>query len=224
MKTLLKILGGLLVVLIAAFLILNFSLDGIVKSAIEDNGSELLQTDVDVSNVNVSLFDGTGTIHGFTVANPADFSDESAVEIDEIDIKIDLSTIFSDVIVVEDINIKNPELFFEQKGVGINLRKLNQNMDEAADTEGPALVINHLFIENGTVRVSSTIERERTAEASIDEFELNNIGQEGSNTLKQSVREILDPLLDQAIQKAVSNGLLEQLENKVKDLLDGDNE
>lgn len=210
--------------LIAAFIILNFTLDGIVKSAIEENGSELLQTSVEVGNVNVSLLNGSGVIYGFIVANPDGFSDEEAIRIDETSIKIDLSTIFSDTIVVENINIKNPELFFEQKGLGINLRKLNENMDLAEDVEGPSLVINHLFVENGTVRVSSTIERERTAEASIQEFELTNIGQSGSNTMKQSIREIMDPLIERAIREAVSRGLLEQLENKVQDLLGADDE
>lgn len=220
----LKIFGGFLVVLIVAFIILNFSLDGIVKSAIQENGTELLQTEVGVDNVNVSIFDGSGVIYGFTVANPEGFSDEQAIRIDETSIKIDLSTIFSDTIVVENINIKNPELFFEQKGMGINLRKLNQNMDLAEDVEEPFLVINHLLIENGTVRVSSTIEREQTAEASIEAFELTNIGQAGSNTMKQSIREIMDPLIERAIQEAVTRGLLEQLENKVQDLLGGDDE
>lgn len=220
----LKIIGGLLVVLIAAFIILNFTLDGIVKSAIEENGSELLQTSVEVGNVNISILDGSGVIYGFTVANPDGFSDEEAVRIDETTIKIDLSTIFSDTIVVENVNIKNPELFFEQKGLGVNLRKLNENMDLAEDVEGPSLVIKHLFVENGTVRVSSTIERERTAEASIQEFELTNIGQAGSNTVKQSIREIMDPLIERALQEAVSRGLLEQLENKVQDLLGADEE
>lgn len=220
----LKIFGGFLVVLIVAFIILNFSLDGIVKSAIQENGTELLQTEVDVGNVNISIFDGSGVIYGFTVANPEGYSDEQAIRIDETSLKIDLSTIFSDTIVVENINIKNPKLFFEQKGMGINLRKLNQNMDLAEDIEEPFLVINHLLIENGTVRVSSTIERERTAEAGIEAFELTNIGQAGSNTMKQSIREIMDPLIERAIQEAVTRGLLEQLENKVQELLGGDDE
>ena len=215
----LKIFGGLLLILITAFIILNFTLDGIVKSAIEENGTELLQTEVDVGNVNISLFDGSGVIHGFTVSNPDEFSDEPAVQIDETSIKIDVMSIFTDTIVVENVMIRNPELYFEQQGFGINLRKLNENMELAEVEEEPRLIIRHLFIENGTVRVSSTIDRERTAEASIEEFELNNIGQAGTNTMKQSIREIMDPLLERAIREAVSRGLLEQLENKVEDLL-----
>ena len=133
----LKILGGFLVVLIIAFIILNFSLDGIVKSAIEENGSELLQTEVEVGNVNVSLFDGSGELYGLTIANPDGFSDASAIEIDETTFKIKLSTILSDTIVVENIYMRSPRLFFEQKGLGVNLRKLNENMDLDETTEEP---------------------------------------------------------------------------------------
>ncbi len=219
MKKTVAVFGGFLAVLVICFIVLSFMLDGIVKSSIEDDGTELFQTEVSVSDVDISLFNGSGTIHGLTIQNPDGFSDEPAILIDQTNIQIDLATILSDTIIVRDVRIQNPELFFEQKGLGVNLRKLNQNMDLAEDVEGPSFIISHLFVENGTVKVSSTIDRERTAEASIEEFELNNIGQAGSNTMKQSIREIMDPLIERAIREAVSRGLLEQLENKVEDLL-----
>lgn len=222
-KILLSIVG-LIAIIGIAFIVLTFTIDGIVKSAIEENGTELFQTEVNVNNVDISLINGTGEINGLVIQNPEGFSGEPAIQIDVTNIRIDLVSIFSDTIVVENVTLQNPELFFEQRGVGINLRKLNQNMDLDEDVEGPFLVIDHLLIENGTVKVSSTMERERTAEASIEEFELNNVGRAGNNTVKQSMREIMDPLIQRAIQEAISRGLLEQLENKVQDLLGGENE
>lgn len=219
MKKTVAVFGGFLAVLVICFIVLSFTLDGIVKSAIEENGTELFQTELSVSDVDISLFNGSGTIHGLTIQNPEDFSDRPAILIDQTNIRIDLATLLSDTIIIRDVRIQNPELFFEQKGLGVNLRKLNQNMDLAYEPDEPSLIINHLLVENGIVKVSSTIDRERTAEANIDEFELNNIGQEGNNTMKQSIRKIMNPLIDRAIQEAVSRGLLEQLENKVEDLL-----
>lgn len=220
----LKIALGFLIVLIAAFVILNLTLDGIIKSAIEKNASELMQTEVIVESVNLSLFDGSGEINGFSVSNPEGFSEAPAVNIDETYLKIDLATIFSDTIIVEKLNIYNPVLFFEQEGFGVNLRKLNQNMELAEEVEGPRLVIDRLVIENGVVKVSSSIERERTAEARIENFELTDIGRAGNNTVKQSIREIMDPLLKRAVREALSRGLIEQLQNRVQDLLGGDDE
>ena len=81
------------------------------------------------------------------------------------------------------------------------------------------LIIEHLFIENGQVTVSTEIDKERTASASISSFELNGIGREGSNTIKQSTRQILKPLLEKAIAEAIKGGVIDQLENKVKDFI-----
>lgn len=220
----LKIFGAFVIVLIGAFIVLNFTIDGIVKSNIEESGTELFQTQVDVGNVNISLFDGSGEIYGLSVANPEDFSDEPAIEMEEIRIKVDLMSLLSDTILVENVNITGASLFFEQQGFGVNLRQLNENMDLAVDEDDPAMVIDHLLVDGATVRVSSTIDRERTAEATLESFELNGIGRQGSNTIKQSMQQIMEPLIERAIQEAVSRGLLEQLENKVQDLLGGDEE
>lgn len=220
----LKIFGAFVIVLIGAFIVLNFTIDGIVKSNIEESGTELFQTQVDVGNVNISLFDGSGEIYGLSVANPEDFSDEPAIEMEEIRIKVDLMSLLSDTILVENVNITGASLFFEQQGFGVNLRQLNENMDLAVDEDDPSMVIDHLLVDGATVRVSSTIDRERRAEATLESFELNGIGRQGSNTMKQSMQQIMEPLIERAIQEAVSRGLLEQLENKVQDLLGGDEE
>lgn len=215
----LKIFGGLLAILVVAFIIISLSLGGIVKSGIEENASELFGTRVSVDNVNISIFDGSGSIQGFRVQNPRDFSDEAAIDIEEASIKIDIASLFSDQILVKEIIIKNPEVFFEQQGVGANLKSLNDNMKISSEASSDkTMIIERLFIEDGTVRVSTTIDRQRVAEASLDEFELEGIGRDGSNTVKQSVRQIMEPLLEHAIAEALKSGVTEQLQNKVEDL------
>lgn len=218
----LKICAGIIIALAIVFIIVNFTIDGIVKSSIEESGTELFQTEVDVGSVNISLFDGSGEIYDLSVANPEDFSDQPAIEMGEIRIKVDLTSLFSDTILVENVHVTRAALFFEQEGFGINLRTLNQNMDLSAEPDDPVMVIDRLLVENATVTVSSTIDRERTAEASIENFEVNGIGRQGSNTMKQSMQQVMEPLIERAIREAMTGGLLDQLENKVKELLGGD--
>jgi len=218
----LKIVAGLLIVLTGVFIILSYTIDGIVKSAIEKNGTELFQTEVDLGNVNISMWNGSSEIYGFTVTNPEQFSDQPAIEVDEIFLNLDLTSMLSDTIVIENIRISGARLFFEQEGFGINLRTLNQNMDLSTDEDDTIIVIEQLIVENATVQVSSSIERERTVEANIENFELSGIGRDGNSTLKESMQQILAPLIEQAIQEAMTGGLLQQLENKVRNLLGGD--
>ena len=65
-KKTLKLTAGFALVLLSLLLVITLSLDGMVKSGIERNGSELLQTRVTVDNVSISLFSGSGTIRDET--------------------------------------------------------------------------------------------------------------------------------------------------------------
>ncbi len=217
----LKIFGGFLAVLITGFIVVTLSLDGIVKNGIEENGTELLQTNVTVDNVNISPFSGAGSIEGFKVSNPDEFSEKKALKIQNASIELNLSSLLSDEIIVENINVESPELYFEQQGLGANLKTLNDNMDLSSESSSDTgLIIEHLLIQNGEVTVSTELEKERTASAQIESFELNNIGQDGSNTIQQSVAEVMEPLLERAITEAIKGGVVDQLENKANDLLE----
>ena len=83
------------------------------------------------------------------------------------------------------------------------------------------LVIEHLIVDKGKVTVSTDIDRERMASAEIDRFELNNIGKEGNNTIQQSIKQVIEPMLQEAITKAATSGVLDQLKNKAKEIING---
>ena len=72
-----KILIGLLLILLlisaGAYFVLG-NINSIVKNQIEKQGSGALQTQVQVSDVNIQLLDGLGEINGFSIANPEGFS------------------------------------------------------------------------------------------------------------------------------------------------------
>lgn len=215
-----KIAGGLIIAVLIALVTVTLSLDGIIKSGIENNGSDLLQTKVEVDDVDISIFSGKGTVHGFKVQNPEGFSETPAIQIVETEIEIDLSSIFSKQIVIRELIVKKPELYFEQKGFGTNLTKLNDNMEFSSESPSDkTLVIGHLLVENSEVKVSTSIDRERTAKASINKFELNDVGRDGENTIKDGVKEILEPLISQGIKEAVKGGVVDQIKDKAKDLL-----
>ena len=219
MKTL-KIFGIVSAVVLALFFTISLTIDGIVKSGIEENLSELTKTEVEIDDVDLSLFNGSGTIDGFTIENPEGYSDKEAIKIGSLSFEVNLASLLSDEIVVNEIIIKSPQLLFEQQKLSANLKDINDNMGSSEESSSEkGLVINYLLIENGTVTVNTSIDRERTATANIDQFELNGIGKDGSNTLRQGMREILEPLIKQAIAQAAKDGVLEQVQNKVEDLI-----
>jgi len=217
----LKITGIVILIIAGIFLTVGMTIDGIVKSGIEDAGSDILKTEVEVDDIDISLFDGSATMDGFIVYNPEGFSDEAALSLKGIEIKLDIRSLFSETIIVNEIHVKNPEISFEQVKTKVNLRELSNNISLGSDEESEKkLVIEKFILEEGSVTISSELEKERTVDASIDRIEINDIGKSGSNSVQQAMREILEPIIKNAISEAVKSGLLDQLENAVQDLID----
>jgi len=220
MKKVFDALVIIIVVGIAGLAILSYSLDGIVKSQIEDIGSQMLKATVKVDDASVSILDGEGTIKGITIHNPDGFSDNPAVQLKQISVKIDLSSLLSNTVVVKDIRIKKPEVYFEQKISGSNLNTLKDNLG-GGSTSGVNMVVDHLLVEKGQVTLTADIGSKKTVKAEFDRFELSGIGRSGDNTMEQTMQQILEPILQKAAREAVKQGLLDEAKKKLKDLIGG---
>lgn len=220
MKKLFQVLVAVIGILAVSALILSFSIDGIVKSSIETTTTEMLDTSVSVDEVGISILDGSGTIKGITIQNPESFSDNPAVRLQEISLAIDLSTLLSDVVVVKEIRIQKPELYFEQKASGNNLKTLNDRMS-ASSSGSSSVIIDYLLVENGQLMLSTDIGEGKSAKTEFSRIEIEGIGRSGNNTMEQTMQQVLEPILREAAKEAVKRGLMEQAKDKLEDLLEG---
>lgn len=217
----LKIIGIIIAILLGAALVVGMTIDGIVESAIEDTGSNILKTEVEVNDIDISLLGSSANMDGFIVYNPEGFSDEAAISLKEIEIDMDVQSLLSDKIFVNKIKVKSPEIFFEQKGAAVNLRKLNGNINaEANDESEKTIIIKEFILEKGKISISSNLEKERTAETTIERVVLKNIGESGSKTVQQAMKQILNPIIRDALAESVKSGLKETLEETANELID----
>lgn len=217
----LKITGILIVVLLGVALIVGMTIDGIVESEIEDSGSDILKTEVEVDDIDVSLLGGSADMDGFIVYNPEGFSDDVAISLNGIEIEMDVKSLLSDQIVVNRVRVTNPEILFEQKETKVNLRELSSNIETSSnDKSEKTIIIKEFILEQGKVKIISELEQKRTAEATVEKIVLTDIGESGSDTVEQALREIFSPIIRNAISEAVKSGLMDQLEEGVKDLID----
>ncbi len=218
-KTIKYSLIGFLTLLLIGFLILTFSLDYIVKSNIEEIGSEMTQTSVTVSGVSISLFSGEGTISGFRVANPEEFETEEAMSIDQFDIEIEVRSIFSNTIVVNDIIITQPQLSVEQQLPANNLKILMDNI-QSSIPEGETeinLIVEHLVIEDGTVYLRTDVGGTEERTIKLPRIEETDIGTE-QYSVQQTIRELAEPVVERALRAALEGGL-DQLQDKARDAI-----
>lgn len=211
---------GLIVLLVVGFAILTLYLDSMVKSGIETIGREMTGTEVTVDNVSISLFTGQGTISGFRVANPEGYQTENAFSVDDFSISLDISTLLSDVVVVNDVRISGPAVYVEQKLPDNNLQTILSRINESVSTgtsSDTELVIEHFLLENASAELYTEVGGERSARVDISAIELNDLGRGGGKqAAEEVVKEIADRLIEQALEAAVQSGG-EQLREALRD-------
>jgi hypothetical protein len=129
------ILGTVALLVVVAVLALMGNLDHILASAIRQFGPPITQTTVEVKEVHLSARQGTGTIIGLDVGNPAPFKEPYALRLGEASISLDPSTLMHEKTVVKSIRIAAPEITIEGGLQDNNLKTLANNIDHYSASE-----------------------------------------------------------------------------------------
>jgi len=195
----LKKVYGILIVLavlgVAAFFVLNNPLGRLVKIAIEEFGSDLMQAEVRVSSVNISTSDGRGRLNGLVLGNPKGFKTDHALQADTIEIVIEPVSIARDVVVLHKVLIDSPHIIYEKGDKGNNFDVIQRNIEnnlgakKGGDVErnkGKKLIIDSFVIRNAKVNYNNTID------IPLPDIVLKNIGKKsGGATPAQVTKAII---------------------------------
>lgn len=209
-------------IIIAGSFAFSLFVDSIVKSGIEEVGSKMMGSQVTVEEVSLSTFSESGTIEGLKVDNPDGFESEHAMVLQDFKITLDISSVFSDEIIVEEITFSEPVVSVIQKVPENNLAMLMSNLDESmseGSSSSSTMVIEHLLVQNGQVTVTPSIGGSKSATVKMDRLELNNVGEKGKSSTEQVVNQVATKIMNEALQKAVS-GELQNLKGEAKDALE----
>ena len=133
-------------------------------------------------------------MRGFVLGNPKGFNTKSAMKFGEVSVTIDPSTITSDVIVIKEVRITEPEVTYELGSGGSNFDAIKRNVDayvggggktppkkgekKEAGKKGPKLVIENLYITGGKVGVSATFLKGKSVGGTLPDIHLKDIGKE----------------------------------------------
>lgn len=212
-------LGGILAILLIGFLVLTMSVDSIVKTGIETVGSEMTGTAVTVERVSISPFSGSGTISGFRVENPEGFEKDYALEVDDFSIELKILSLFTDEIVVRNIEVVSPSVYVEQKMPENNLRTIMNNIESVSSGEASekALVIEYFIMTEGSADLYTEVGGERSARVEIEQIELNDLGRGGAQqAVEDVIKEIAERVVDQSLRAAADSGV-EQIQDAIRD-------
>jgi uncharacterized protein involved in outer membrane biogenesis len=225
---------------------LYFSLNTLVKKAVETVGPAITRTDVTLASANLSPFSGNGRLDGFVVDNPKGYSAPYAVRIGSIAVSVDKESLLKDPIVVNSIEIRDPQLALIGTPGGTNLQEIMRNIKSyGASKEKPAtltaspsssatsaankseskkFLVKSVVISGAKVDVvlgafGQSVKQSLT----LPEIRLQNLGSNGQGlSASQLSEQILTPLInaaiDEGIKAASKQGLLQLQQNGGKEI------
>ncbi len=229
MKKIAIIGGALVVVVVIGVVVLLSNLDSIIKTAVEEVGSEATQAKVTLSEVEISADEGKAALRGFSVGNPAGFETPSAFKLGEVAVTLDLGTVTEDIVHIKEILIAGPEVTYEWKSDGSNLEVLQRNVEKFAgigsgdskssggksssssdDEGGKKLIIDRIILRDGKVSVSANAAflKGKKLDAPLPKIELKDIGkEEGGASAGDVIAKIMDAVTGAAGKAVGSLGI-----------------
>src|SRR5580658_1533342 len=112
-KIIIRLFAVLVLLVVVGLVVVFFSLNSIVKKAVETVGAKMTQVDVRLGSADISPFSGSGKLSKLFVGNPSGYSTPFAVQMDTIKVGVQIGSVTSDTIVVNEINVQSPEIYFD---------------------------------------------------------------------------------------------------------------
>src|SRR6185436_16683345 len=167
--------------------------------AIEEYGSAATLTKVLVDNVDIRLASTAAGLHGLTVANPPGFLVAPAVRLDTVNVALDATSLGSDVIVLTEVKIEAPQVYFEvDANRQANIEVIRRNVqrygkaEEVSQPDGGTpssvtpvahkrsnhtrVIIKRLAITGGRVEIDATALGGQRKVVELPDTEVTDIG------------------------------------------------
>lgn len=227
-KAILGIVVLIILVAVVGLYYLYTNLDSLVEAAIEKYGSQVTQTAVRVDKVGIQPTEGSVSISGLTIANPDGYSVPYAFTLKDIGTQVDFKNSNRDKIVIDEITINAPEVFYEiNRDRKTNLIELKNNIAggepakqerEEQPADQPNMVIRRVSFTGGTVH-ANVVPLDKQYDLKLPAIRMTNLGGENGAPPAEIARQILTQLLDRVRQEVAARGIGSEVE-KARQQLD----
>lgn len=137
MKTALKFVAGIVVVLIVAAVVVVLAIDTIVARGVEEGAGYALGVDVEVDDMDVGLVGGTVGLEQLTVSNPEGFTSPHLMQSGAFDLAVRPGSLWSGPVEVRRFEIAGLDVHLEQRLEGSNVSVVLANLKRFATGEEP---------------------------------------------------------------------------------------
>jgi len=230
MKKLGKILGGIVIALVALVLVAALTLPlyigPAVKAAAKVGGPAALGVPVSVGDVKLRPLLGVLTITQVKIGNPEGYSKGEAFAVEKVEIGLNTASLFSDTIVIKKVEINAPAIGFESKDGKSNFDTMLSNAKKnAADQNAKKpeekrtskkMVIEEFTLNGAKVSYTSAVTFGKPITLPLPPLTLRDIGKASNGaTAADALTEIINGIVG-GLTKAIS-----ELAGSAGDLMKG---
>lgn len=233
MKTVFKIFGFLLLLVVVVVAGSIFYIDKVVKVAVEQVGPEVTGTPVELSDVSLSLLDGNGSLQGLSIGNPEGFSSPTVFQLDDISISLDKESLLSDVVIIHSIDIVAPKVTYETGSNGSNIAALQENIErltgsgsaESTSTESTRkVIIERLSVTQGNIEVVHPLLGDKPMAVGLPDIVMTDIGAKSNGaTVAEVAEQLLEALSENATVAVLRDSALDKLGIDLEELEESKN-
>ena len=223
-------LGAIVAILIVIVVIGVSKLGPLVKVAVNTYGPKITGTELRVDDVGISIFSAEAKLKKFFLGNPKGFKSPSAMTVGSIFVDVDQGSITKNPIIINRIEVVEPEITYEKRGKEDNFRTILNHVQKnvpqkgsdkkEAPKEGPGkqLIINDFIVKKGKVNLAVAMAAgtlgEQEIKVDLPDIHLKDIGREkGGASAAEVTKEIVAALYGKIQSPAVMGALTEQLKS-----------
>ena len=226
-----KFFSLIIILFLSFYILIEFIGDRLIKGVLESNISNSLSREVTIEKLNIDYLRGEAQAENIKLINKK-FNGNLA-EIKSVKVNLDAFSIFSNEILINDVQLNNINLNyyfkFAERITSDNLRNLQQDLEfkNTNSQSSKFFNIKNLDAKNINLAVlSPEFDFEKTF--SIMDMNFKDIGNtKDSKDYKDTLKKVFKDMVIDVREKIMSNNLLdtlenldiEQIENKVKDKL-----
>ena len=226
-----KFFSLIIILFLSFYILIEFVGDSLIKGVLESNISSSLNREVSIEKLNIDYLSGEAQAENIKLINKKFVG--NLAEIKSIKVNLDAFSIFSNEILINDIQLNNINLNYYFKFAGRitsdNLRNLQKDLEfKNPDSQSSKFFnIKNLDAKDINLAVlSPDFDFKKTF--SIKDMNFKDIGNtKDSKDYKDTLKKVFKDMVIDVRKKIMNNNLLdtlenldiEQIENKVKDKL-----
>ena len=219
MKKVLLITAAVILILIV---VLMLSLGQIIKAGVNTAGPKLAGVPIHLDGVVVNPLTGMVRIKGLVIGNPEGFNTPSAMELNDFQLKIKMSSLFSQTIEIEKILIDAPQITYEKSLKSSNLSTLQANLTpppagkpspaapeakpEAKKGAAKKVIIDDFQLNGAKVNVTITALGGKKFTLPVPDIKMKDIGKNSGGANPAEVISEVFNSISKAVVEAVSAG------------------